>query len=241
MEGVHGQRKVTVEELDPGRVEEWSDGSRMDGRAAAATRTRAKYLGTMATVADAEELGVSLAWEENDVVVLDSKGVIQRIQGLAYTQPRSWIEEKLVKQMVEKPRTLMWVKGHSKVERSELADARAKREVGMGQGMHMPDIATPAGIRQAHRLHTRAAAYLKWSRWAVRGLTYVITDKGPQAQWLKTIGKREDASCRCDGWTAQNAAHLYQCPLVGDGKGRTRDEIMEDERWCEELAKFISE
>jgi len=44
--------------------------------------TRAEYLGTMATIADAEELGVSIAWEEHDIVALDSKGVIQRIQKL---------------------------------------------------------------------------------------------------------------------------------------------------------------
>jgi len=68
---------VRVEELDIDKVEEWTDGSRMEGRAAAATRTRAEYLGMMATVADAEELGVSMAWEDHDVVALDSKGVIQ--------------------------------------------------------------------------------------------------------------------------------------------------------------------
>jgi len=51
----------------------------MEGRAAAATRTEAQYLGTMATIAGAEALGVSLAWEKCDVVALDSKGVLQRI------------------------------------------------------------------------------------------------------------------------------------------------------------------
>jgi len=54
---------VRVEELDVSRVQEWTDGSRIEGRAAAATRTKGEYMGTMATVADAEELGVSLAWE----------------------------------------------------------------------------------------------------------------------------------------------------------------------------------
>jgi len=98
-------------------------------------------------VADAEELGVSLAWEEHDVVALDSKGVIQRIQGLRDLQPRSWIEERLVRQMIERPRTLMWVKGHDGVEGNERADARAKKEVRKGKRMHMPDIVTPAGIR----------------------------------------------------------------------------------------------
>jgi len=50
----------------------------------------------------------------------------------------------------------------------------------------------------------------------------MITDKGPQAYWLKEIGKVNDGRCVCDGWTQQNAAHLYDCPWVGDGKGMTR-------------------
>jgi len=109
---------------------------------------RAEYLGTMGTVADAEELGVALAWEEHDIVALDSKGVIQRIQNLRDSQPRSWIEERLVQQMEDRPRTLMWVKGHNGVEGNERADARAKKQVKRGRRMHMPDIVTPAGIHR---------------------------------------------------------------------------------------------
>ena len=47
------------------------------------------------------------------------------------------------------------------------------------------------------------------------------------------------ASCVCDGWTPQNAAHLYECPWVGDGKGRTRETILKDEKWCEDLTRFV--
>jgi len=47
VEGVRGERNVQVLDLDTDRVEEWTDGSWIDGRAAAATRTTAKYLGTM--------------------------------------------------------------------------------------------------------------------------------------------------------------------------------------------------
>jgi len=155
-----GRRQLKVIDLDEGQVEEWSDGSRIDGRAAAATRTRGEYLGMMATVADAEELGVSLAWEEHDVVALDSKGVIQRIEGLVLQQPRSWVEERLCAQMIERPRTLMWVKGHDGVRGNEKADESAKREVRRGKRMHKPDIVTPAGIRQAYRLHGGTPAHL---------------------------------------------------------------------------------
>ena len=176
---------MRIEELDIDRVEEWADGSRIEGRAAAATRTREEYLGMFATVADAEELGISMAWEKCDVVALDSKGVIQRVQSLAHQQPRSWIEERLVKQMKERPRTLMWVKGHDGVERNEEADMKAKEGVNRGVWMHKPDIVTPAGIRQAYKLHGKAPKHLSWSRWAVRGLTYMVTDKGPQAQFVR--------------------------------------------------------
>ena len=98
----------------------------------------------------------------------------------------------------------------------------------------------PAGIRQAYRLHGGTPAHLSWSRWAIRGLTYMVTDKGPQAQWLKTIGKVEDASYVCDGWTPQNAAHLYECPWVGDGRGRTREMIPSFTGKCIITGKCIS-
>jgi len=235
-----GERKgkVKEEKLDEDRVEEWTDGSRMEGGTAT---TEARYLGTMATVADAEELGVSMGWEKHDVVALDSKGVIQRILALRDQKPRSWIEEKLVKQMVERKRTLMWVKGHSGIEGNEKADKKAKEGVEMGQRMHMPDIVTPAGIRQAYtyRLHGTAPDHLKWNGLALRGLTYMVTDKGPQAYWMKKIGKVDRGSCGCDGWTQQNAAHLYRCPRVRDGTGRTREEMWKDEKWCEEVARFL--
>jgi len=174
MKGVStGDRELQVAELDEKGVEEWTDGSRIEGRAAAATRMRGEYLGMMATIADAEAMGVSIAWEEHDVVALDSAGVIQRIQGLRDQQPRSWIEERLVRQMVERPRTLMWVKGHSGVEGNERADARAKSEVKMGKRVHKPDTVTPAGIRQAYRLHAAAPTHMKWNRMAIKRLTLI--------------------------------------------------------------------
>jgi len=56
-------------------VEEWTDGSRMNGRAAR-----------------------RVAW---DVVALDSQGAIQRIYNLMSQAPRSWIviEETLARQI----------------------------------------------------------------------------------------------------------------------------------------------
>ena len=38
----------------------------------------------------------------------------------------------------------------------------------------------------------------------------------------------------------QNAAHLLQCPLIGDGKGRTMEECYVDQDWYREVAAFLS-
>jgi len=55
--GTKADRKVLVRELVVQEVEQWSDGSRVEGRAAGATRDKGYYLGEWATVADAEEMG----------------------------------------------------------------------------------------------------------------------------------------------------------------------------------------
>jgi len=241
MKGVDRSKEIRVDvrELVEHEVEEWTDGSRMEERAAGATREKGLYLGEWATVADAEEAGVLLAWEEHDVVALDSQGVIQRIANLRFTGPRSWIEEKLLEQMQERPRTLMWVKGHDGVEGNEEADRMARRTVDMGLRGQETEIATPAGIKQRFPLYPRAPAHISWAPAALKGLVYMITDKGPQQQWLWEIGRSEKPCCVCDGWTAQNAAHLMGCPWVGDGKGRKSEMLWEDEKWCEAVARFI--
>jgi len=138
-EGCPGNRSIRVEDLEVERVEEWTDGSGMEGGAPGAMRTTAMYLGRMATIADAEALGIPLAWQTCDTVALDSQGVIQRICGLTTQAPRTWIEERLARQVAERPRVLMWVKGHSGLVGNAEADVRAKREVWIGERMHWPD------------------------------------------------------------------------------------------------------
>jgi len=113
----------------------------------------------------------------------------------------------------------MWVKGHNDTKGNEEADRMAGRTADMGWRLMEKSIATPAGIKQEFPIYPKAPPHLKWSRQAVRGLVYMVTDKGPQRQWLWEIGKSEEQWCVCDGWTAQNAAHLMNCPWVGDGRG----------------------
>jgi len=138
--------------------------------------------------------------------------------------------------MIERPRTLMWVKGHGGVEGNEAADARAKKEVAMGERMHWPDKATLAGIRQAYPLHTKAPPHLRWSTQAIRGLTYLETDRGPQRQWMREIGKTDDAAaCVTDGhrktqhtctdvrgWEMEKAGHANKRGATGSGVRRWR-------------------
>jgi len=111
----------------------------------------------MATVAGADELGMSMSWERCDVVALDSQGVrrffflslhirlspegslsyeakgygvIGRIQGLMHQQPQSWIEEKLARQMSDDRESHVGAGTPLGVAGNETADSRAKQEVG---------------------------------------------------------------------------------------------------------------
>jgi len=90
---------------------------------------------------------------------------------------------------------------------------REKREVELGWRLQKAVIATPAGIKQVFPiLYPKAPAHLEWPSRALKGLVYMVTDKGPQQQWLYEIGKSEEPWYVCDGWTPQNAAHLLSCP-----------------------------
>lgn len=144
------------EAYDEKRVEEFSDGSRLDEAAAAATTKQAMYLGLHATVMDAEMAGVLLAVRSRHLcVALDSQGAIQRLSQL-YTQPaRSWIELQLQKEN-KTGCTLMWVKGHAGTRGNEEADRRAKIKAYGGRVMGVVNLATLAGIRHDHRIHSKA-------------------------------------------------------------------------------------
>jgi len=240
MEGTEGNPREEGEVIQTEERVGYTDGSRMEGVAAAATAEKAIFLGTLATVMDAEVLGIAGAWEEGYTVVKsDSQAAIKRCQNLisAIQEPRSWIDERVMRAAGRRGGVLRleWVKGHSGVEGNEKADKRAREGVARGVWESDPSLATPAGIRQAYQLFEKKK-HMKWDRDELRGLTYLHTDKGPMRHWLFKIGKAEDPKCRCGA--IQNAAHLMMSGCVG-GKRRQWEQIWDDREFCGEVTRFL--
>ena len=104
---------------------EFSDGSSRYGHTAAATTTRGFYLGQVATVLDAEMLGVAMGWAQSKQVAPDSQAAIGRILELRFDHPRSWIEEIVVAVQNGKEKEIAWVKAHDGVPGNEYADYKA--------------------------------------------------------------------------------------------------------------------
>lgn len=134
------RREIRITDWCLANTEEYSDGSRLDEAAAAATTSMAEYLGTHATVMDAELLGICLALESRHTsIALDSQAAITRA-ALLYTEPaRSWIELRL-QESCRKGCTVAWVRGHSGVVGNEQADRRANLRAYGGRVMGLADV-----------------------------------------------------------------------------------------------------
>ena len=229
------------EHAEEGEVVGYTDGSRMEGVAAGATAESGIFLGTFATVMDAEMIGIAGAWEEGyTTVASDSQAAIKRCVNITtgVQSEKSWIEERVVEAARRRgggTLKMIWVKGHSGVVGNELADRRAKDEVMKGIWNSDRSLATPAGIRQAYPLYTRTPQ-MKWDREEVRGLTYLHTDRGPMAEWLFKIGRADSPRCKCG--EIQNAQHLMASGCVA-GLTRRWEDIWTDREFCTEVGKFL--
>ena len=85
---------------------------------------------------------------------------------------------------------------------------------------------------EAFPIHCKPA-HLKWDRQAVKGLTYMVTDRGPHRWWQKTISRMEYDKCKCG--IAQNAAQLMRYrwweAARGGRKGKSGRTRIGTERW----------
>jgi len=227
--------------LARGELVGYTDGSRMEGVAAGASAEGGIFLGSYATVMDAEMIGIAGAWEEGyTVVATDSQAAVKRCVKLTAGIQRgeSWIDERVIRAAEGREGSklgLIWVKGHSGVEGNELADRRAKEKVMEGIWNSGQNLATPAGIRQAYPLY-HGEPHMKWDKDELRSLTYLHTDKGPPKAWLHKIGKADDPWCVCG--EAQNAAHLMISRCVGGAKRKWED-IWTDRVFCGEVTRFL--
>ena len=152
----------------------FSDGSRQEGHTAAATTRDARYLGTMATVMDAEMLGIAIGWSNFTNAATDSKGGIGRTMEM---KAKSWIEELVVKMQATEEREIAWVKGHSGIPGNGYAGYKAKEAPYIGSSTHQRQLCTPAGTRQEFHTSRLTKQVKAWNRNALQGLTYMETDK----------------------------------------------------------------
>ena len=131
----------------------------------------------------------------------------------------------------------MWVRGHAGTKGNEIADRNAKIGAYGGRVIDQPSILTPAGIRHDHRIHSKGA-HLKWTRKQLKGLTYIVTDRGPMKRWQWVIKRADNPFCQCG--EIKNAIHLTRCRLVADGAGRSLEQVWEDREWCAAVVDFLS-
>ena len=97
---------MVVKDLVLEEIQEYSDGSRREGGAAGANRTHAGYLGRYATAIDTELLGICMSWESgHDTAALDSQGAVSRATQLYHKPPKSWIEQRMQRCMLDRSKT----------------------------------------------------------------------------------------------------------------------------------------
>jgi len=132
----------------------------------------------------------------------------------------------------------MWVKAHGGIAGNEEADTKAKMEVWMGERMCRPDIVTLAGILQAfHTSETARALEVGKDRGVG---PHIPSDRQGPTEAMDERDREDGRShMRIRRVDPHNAAHLFWCPWIGDGMGRSWEQAQEDKEWCTAGARFI--
>ncbi|KAF8416347.1 hypothetical protein EV426DRAFT_686810 [Tirmania nivea] len=174
--------------------------------------------------------------------VVSNKAVVTRKVSPQTGQPTPVVTKKSVETQKPSPPTgqsTPVVTNNYSVETLKLFPLARKSTAVANYSAESHKFSSPSCIRQAFPMG-RPSKQTKWNREALRGLTYMVTDRGPQRWWLHKVGRADDSSCGlCGEGLAQNAAHLLRCPGVADGKGREWEQIWEDPEWCEKLAEAV--
>jgi len=190
-----------------GEVVGFTDGSRMEGRAAGASAERGLYLGEFATVMDAEMIGIAGAWEEAyRVVASDSQAAIRSCSNLTSGAQagRSWIDERVLKAAKDGPRkVLMWVKGHSGVEGNELSEGRGEQGT-----MDVGTQPSHTGGNQTSVSPIRATPTPQVESGRAQRPNVPTHGQGPDGAWLDQIGVVEDGRCGCGECRTQHISWL---------------------------------
>ena len=109
-----------------------TNGSRTQGRTAAATITDFWYLGKYVTVMDAAVPAIAMGWKQGDTVVTNSQAAIARTTELRSPSPKPWIKELATRETGQAKKELLWIQGHSGIIGNNLADYVAKKGLSIG-------------------------------------------------------------------------------------------------------------
>lgn len=189
------------------------------------------FLGTLASVADAERAGLALSLEhnrDNDQLLLltDSMAAYNSALNLAAgNPPRSGLEIRLKQALTARRNmdtAISWVRSHIGIPGNEIADRAADYRSHYGPVAGSPNITTFEGLRahgKAIRREARSQTSfglgnkIRFNRRALSAYTWMRTNKGPQRQWLHHIRKIDSPNCDCSD-TPQSGDHVvFSCPL----------------------------